>query len=346
MPSNKSAEFEPLSLALRNMQAWLAHNGPSRLMTAQPTLVGMRRQQLPDHMMVTPQGQRGPRVRCHNAHNTGRGRVMLARWPQDGLEEYAMAMLACVISGKGELAIADYVLHCQAGDMIFFPAGIAKCNASKPHFLGDTRGRNCTLLWIAPIVTITGVHCFLCHSHGDRHLPCKANEQCFSYNLFLERLWEGFSEEQQKNGASEMSAEILALLIRLLKRDIDDDSVSPSPHNLPENVRSGEARNPIEQACLYVDSHLELRLTISDVARQVYLSPTMFTRRFREHTGQSFKEYLTERRHAKAVQLLQETDMRMHSVSYFVGLKPGQLRNLFLKKHGCSPAKFRRQFHS
>jgi AraC-like DNA-binding protein len=275
-----------------------------------------------------------------------RGRVILARWPQDGLEEYAMAMLACVISGKAELAIADYALHCQAGDMIYFPAGIPKCNASKPHFLGDTRGRNCTLLWIAPLVSIAGVHCFLCHSRGDRHPPCQANEQCFSYNLFQERLLEGFFEEQQKNGISEVSAETLMLLIRLLKRDIDENAVSPSPFQLPESTAAVEARDPIAQACLYIDSHLELRLTISDVARQVYLSPTMFTRRFREYTGQSFKEYLTERRHAKAVQLLQETDMRMHSVSYFVGLKPGQLRNLFLKKHGCSPAKYRRQFHS
>ena len=45
----------------------------------------------------------------------------------------------------------------------------------------------------------------------------------------------------------------------------------------------------------------------------------------------------------KAVQLLRETEMSVFHVSWYVGLKPGQLRNLFHENYGCTPKEFRRQ---
>src|SRR5690606_36921478 len=98
---------------------------------------------------------------------------------------------------------------------------------------------------------------------------------------------------------------------------------------------------PIEQACLYIDSHLDQRLTIDHVARQVYLSSTQFTRGFRQQTGQIFHEYLTEQRLKKAVQFLVETTVMVQHISKYVGIKPNQLRNLFREKYGCSPAEYR-----
>jgi AraC-like DNA-binding protein len=346
MLSHKNILFEPLSNALQSVQLWLSRNGASRLMVAAPTIAAMKRQDLPDHIKVTPQKRRGPRVRVHNTHFMERRRTILARWPEDGMEEYIMPMLACVIGGEADLLIANYVLHCHTGDIIFFPAGIPKCNAAKPHLMGNTTGRSCDLLWITPAVHTTGFHCHICHSANGQHPLCVANEQCYSRNLFLERLFEEFSEELQQRGKKGASMEMLTLFIRLLKREIDEDVVFPSPYNIPEGTSASPSRDPIEQACLYIDSHLELRLTIGDVARHVYLSPTPFTRRFREHTGQSFKEYLTAERMKKAIQLLQETDMVIDRVSYCVGLKKGQLRNLFIEKYGYSPAEFRKRYLS
>lgn len=343
MISQKNIHFEPLSRALQNIQFWLTRNDSSRLMVAKTTCKSMKRQDLPDHVTVTPQKRRGPRVRVYNAHFMERGRTTLARWPEDGMDEYSIPILAYVIGGEADLLIADYVLHCQVGDVIFFPAGIPKCNSIKPHLMGDTRGRSCDLLWINPSISAKGMCCYICRSREAEHLRCAGNEQCLSYNPFLEQLFNGLSEELQKRGPCEEAIEILALLVRLFKRDIDEGIAFPSPRVVLEGDSAHQGHNPIEQACSYIDSHLELRLTISDVARHAYLSPTLFTRRFREHTGQSFKEYLTAERLKKAVQFLQETDMIIRDVSYYVGLKPGQLRNLFNKEYGCSPAEFRKR---
>lgn len=343
MIARKKIPFEPLSHALQSVQIWLSRNGASRLMMALPTATSMKRSGLPDYVTVTPKKRLGPRVTVRSAHFIDRGRIVLAHWPEDGMDEYAMPIFACIINGPADLLIADYVLHCQTGDMVFFPAGIPKCNSLKPHFVGEAQGRCCDIFWISPAIPTKGLRCYVCHSDDTRHLRGLANEHCVSHNLFLERLFEGFCEELQKNGAGDVAVEILSLIIQLFKRDIAEEIVLPTPHGAPVNTLAEESRNPIEQACLYIDSHLELQLTINSVARQTYLSPTLFTRRFREHTGQSFKEYLTAQRLKKAVQLLEETNMMVHHVSYYVGLKPGQLRNLFRENYGCSPAEYRRQ---
>lgn len=346
MIPHKHIPFESLSSALQSVQLWLSRNGASRLMVAAPSIAAMKRQELPDHVTVTPQKRRGPRVKVHSAHFIERGRLVLASWPEDGMDEYGMPFFACVTGGNADLFIADYVLGCWPGDMIYFPTGIPKCNSAKPHFLGDPRGRICDIFWMRSAVPAKGLYCYLCHSRNGRHLPGLANEGCVSRSMFLERLFAGFCEEVQKNGTNDVAVEILSLVVRLFKRDIDEDAAFPSPKNIPTDVLAEENNHPIEQTCLFIDSHLELQLTISSVARQTYLSPTLFTRRFREHTGQSFKEYLTAKRLAKAVQLLQETNMTIYGVSHYVGLKPGQLRNLFREHYSCSPAKFRRQHFS
>jgi len=341
--SHKQVVFEALARALQSIQLWLARNGTSRLMVAAPTIAAMKRQVLPNHVIVTPQKQRGPRVKVSSAHFLDRGRIVLARWPEDGVDEYAIPILACVISGQADLRIADYVLHCQPGDMIYFPPGIPKCNSSKPHFVGDTRGRSCDIFWISPAATTKGLQCYLCHCRDGEHLRGTMEESCTTLSPFMERLFDGFCEELQKRGSGDAAVEILALILLLFKREIDEGAVFPPLHGIPTESLADASLNPIEQACLYIETHLELQLTIKDVARHVYLSPTIFTRRFREHTDQTFKEYLTAQRLKKAIQLLQETNMRIYGVGYHVGLKPGQLRNLFREHYGCSPAAFRQR---
>jgi AraC-like DNA-binding protein len=311
---------------------------------ALPTAAAMKRQELPDHIKVIVQKRSGPRVRVASAHYIDRRQITLAHWPEDGLSEYAIPIWACVVGGTADLLIADYALRCQAGDMIFFPSGIPKCNSMKPHFIGDASGRFCDVLWISSAMPTKGLLCYLCHSTEMRHLPLERDEHCLSRNLFLQQLFEGFSEELERNGPSDEAIEILLLIMRLFKRDIDEEIALSPAHSVLADQSKNESRNPIEEACLYIDSHIELQLTINKVARQVYLSPTHFTRRFREHTGQSFKEYLTAQRLKKAVRLLEETTMTVRNISYYVGLTSGQLRNLFHANYNCSPVEYRKQY--
>jgi two-component system response regulator YesN len=90
-----------------------------------------------------------------------------------------------------------------------------------------------------------------------------------------------------------------------------------------------------------MEENLEQHLTIEKVARQMLVSTVTLTRRFKEHTGQTFHEYHTALRLKRATKLLRETDLSIRFISYYVGLKDGQLRALFQHHYGCSPGEFR-----
>src|SRR5690606_25262447 len=102
-----------------------------------------------------------------------------------------------------------------------------------------------------------------------------------------------------------------------------------------------EMHEPIEEALKYINENLHYRLTIETVARRVLVSPATLTRRFRQRPGQSFVQYLNGARLQQASNLLLQTDLPLEEVCSHVGLKYGQLRNLFLQNYGCSPGEFR-----
>lgn len=336
--------FEPLSHTLQSIQYWLSRDEASPLMIAAPTMAAMKRRDLPDHVKVTPNKQRGPRVKARNAPFVGGGRTELAVWPEAGISEYSLPILACVVAGQADLRAADYFLHCQPGDMVLFPAGIPKCNGQKPHLEGDGDGRSCDVLWMNKPVPAMGLCCYICQSRGREHFTHLPDRECLIPDLFIERMFEGFCEELQKRGPGKIAVEMLSLILSLIKRDIDESIARPFPYTRsPITPSPDESHHPIEQACLYIDSHLDSHLTIAGVARHMYLSSTQFTREFRNHTGRSFHGYLTEQRLKKAAQFLQETNMMVRDICLYVGIKPNQLRNLFQEKYGCSPVEFRRR---
>lgn len=342
MKPREEIPFLPVSRAFQAMLTWLANNGGSRLMVAAPSMEEMRRQTLPPHVAISPQLQRGPREPLRSTPFAEGARVYLANWPEAGMGEYSLPIMACVLSGQADLRAADYVLHCRAGDFVFYPAGIPKCNGQKPHLVGDVEGRSCDVLWINKAIPAMGLCCYICQSRGTQHQTHLSDRECLSSNILLQQVFDGFCEELQQRGADKMAVEMLSLLLALFKRDIEEGKVRPFPYTQSRpDAGQGGSFDPIEQACLYINTHLGLSLTIESVARQVYLSPTQFTRRFRQHTGQSFHEYLTKQRLKKAVEFLQETNMMVQHISQFVGIKPNQLRNLFQKQYGCSPAEFR-----
>lgn len=334
--------FEPLSRALEKMQAWLASSGESRLIVARHKITDMRRHSLPPHVEVTPNRQRGPRVVARSAPFAGGGRIDLAHWPEAGMSEYNLPMLGCVISGQADLRAADYILHCRTGDFVFYPVGIPKCNGTKPHLVGDIEGRSCEVLWLNRVAPVMGLSCYMCQSRGSQHHTHLPDRECLTSNFLLGQIFDGFCEEVLLRGKGRVSVEMLSLFLSLLKRDIEEGAVGSFAYTQSRtDIQQSNQYQPIEQACLYIDSHLEQRLTIDHVARQVYLSSTQFTRGFREQTGQSFHEYLTEQRLKKAVQFLVETTVMVQDISRYVGIKPNQLRNLFQERYGCSPAEYR-----
>ena len=92
----------------------------------------------------------------------------------------------------------------------------------------------------------------------------------------------------------------------------------------------------------WVAAHYAEPLTVADAAREACYSPAQFMRFFRAGTGQSFVEYLTDRRLAEAARALAETSAPVAQVALHCGFDSHTyFCRRFREKYGVSPRDYR-----
>lgn len=333
----------PLLEALKIMQRWLERDGADRLMVAAPTLKAFQRQSLPAHLRISVKKRQSERVATKGPrHYRNSSALTLTRWPEDGQESNAVPALLCVLRGHADLHIADYMLHCQPGDIIVFPSGVPQPDSSRPHYQAPHENKSCDLFWMCPGMPGNDcTECWICHSQGTEHLTGSGDEVCWIRNNLLVQQFYCLAEESQDNKERRLAFYLLSCILLLAQREIEQEHMLLPGHQGTNAVDQETSRDPIEQACAYIKSHLNQAITIHQLARQVCLSPTSLTRKFRSQTGKSLTEYVNAIRLQEAASLLQETEWSINMVCRYVGLKPTRMRQLFQQHHGCSPTKFR-----
>jgi AraC-like DNA-binding protein len=96
--------------------------------------------------------------------------------------------------------------------------------------------------------------------------------------------------------------------------------------------------NPVAAALDYIDAHLAEPLTVDTLAAQVCLSPSAFSRVFRERTGHSPYQYVKETRLDRARQLLNEGRLGVSAVSRAVGYaSASHFIKEFRSRYGATP---------
>ena len=98
--------------------------------------------------------------------------------------------------------------------------------------------------------------------------------------------------------------------------------------------------------CLdWAREHLELPLTVEDLAHQALMSPRTFARRFREVTGTTPLQWLCAERVRRAQDLLENTEDTIDRVAVMCGFGSAQrLRTHFTRINHVTPHEFRRTF--
>jgi transcriptional regulator GlxA family with amidase domain len=90
---------------------------------------------------------------------------------------------------------------------------------------------------------------------------------------------------------------------------------------------------------------LDRPITLDDMAAVSGVSKRTFTRRFREETGLSPMQWLTEQRLHRARELLEQTDLPVDRVATASGLGSGTaMRQLFATTMGVTPSTYRNTF--
>lgn len=92
----------------------------------------------------------------------------------------------------------------------------------------------------------------------------------------------------------------------------------------------------------YLRAHYAEKLSLEDMARSVYLSPSYFAKIFKEEQGCTFREYLTAYRIEKSKALLLNKSIRIADISAMVGFEDqSYFTKVFKRIVGTSPNKFR-----
>ena len=99
--------------------------------------------------------------------------------------------------------------------------------------------------------------------------------------------------------------------------------------------------NPVAAVLDYIDAHLAEPLTVDTLAAQVCLSPSAFSRVFRERTGSSPYQYVKEARLDRARQLLNEGRLGVSAVSRAVGYaSASHFIKEFRSRFGATPGDY------
>lgn len=98
------------------------------------------------------------------------------------------------------------------------------------------------------------------------------------------------------------------------------------------------------QAAKYIYQNFASPLSLEEVASVAGLSPTYFSRKFKQITGIGFKEYVNFVRMKNATLELLSTDHSITEIALNNGYTDGNyFKDSFKKVHGCSPREYRKR---
>lgn len=108
-----------------------------------------------------------------------------------------------------------------------------------------------------------------------------------------------------------------------------------------ENDEDGKT-NYIARAIQYIQNHYKEDLGIKEVADFLYLSEGYLSKLFRNETGYTFVDYLTNYRMKKACKLLTVPTVKIHEIAEQVGYKDQRYFSLLFKRiTGMTPKEFK-----
>ncbi|CAH1195541.1 Protein-glutamate methylesterase/protein-glutamine glutaminase [Paenibacillus auburnensis] len=97
----------------------------------------------------------------------------------------------------------------------------------------------------------------------------------------------------------------------------------------------------------HVEQHYADNITLESVSAMVYMNPYYFSSFFKKHTGQNFKNYVTEVRMRHALRLLLESDLMVYEIADRVGYNNARhFSDMFKRKFGKLPQEYKQSYRN
>jgi AraC-like DNA-binding protein len=126
-----------------------------------------------------------------------------------------------------------------------------------------------------------------------------------------------------------------ALAVQVVRRFVDPSAIMLAPSN-------GLSRDRLKRVRDYIETHLDDRLTLTDLAGVACLSPYHFSRSFKESVGIGPQRYVIRRRLERAKTLIRRTNQPLAEIAQQVGLcDQSHLTSIFRRETGVTPGRYR-----
>lgn len=111
------------------------------------------------------------------------------------------------------------------------------------------------------------------------------------------------------------------------------------------NVEESDNSRRVMKVKDYISTHYTEDLTLDSLASIAGMSPTAFSRFFKNHTSQTLSDHIIDIRLGHAIRYLVDTNMTSAEICYKCGFNNlSNFNRLFKKKKGCSPTEFRMKY--
>ncbi len=155
-------------------------------------------------------------------------------------------------------------------------------------------------------------------------------ENLTSAQALFEALQSALTDESAY--AKERTTGYALLLLSLLAENSQPSLPQPSTASSPH----------IRNAVRYIATHYDKPLTLSEVAANLFLTPSYFSKMFAKSTGYTFSEYVTSVRLEHAKRLLTETTLPIAVIAFRCGFTTfSSFSRQFRKCCGCTPTAYR-----
>ena len=142
-----------------------------------------------------------------------------------------------------------------------------------------------------------------------------------------------------------MHASLVQLLLEIIRHFYKPACISNTYllSDINEETLSVKGKKEIVSSiCTYMEEHYERKLSLDDIASNMYLSPIYISKLFKEQTGDSPINYLISIRLKKAASLLKNSQLPIKEISSLVGYdNPYYFSKLFKKHFNITPKEFR-----
>lgn len=163
---------------------------------------------------------------------------------------------------------------------------------------------------------------------------------CLQFSLMLCRFLSENEEAQYRFG--EMLQRLYhckdVASLRLCMQQIQKQSLQailPKEENQPTET--------VANAIQYIHQNYRNKISLNEVAEHVFLSPSYFSKKFKEEIGKNFNQYVNEIRTKQAKHLLKNTDYSLSEIASDIGFENlSYFSKVFRRITGLSPSAYQR----